>query len=352
MAKIAFNGRFLTKGLTGQERFASELLMQLDKICKKGEFCVVTSENALTIPKYQNIEVIQTGKLKREAWEQFCLGPYLSKHKMKCVNLTTTFPLFHCDVVCLHDANNQEMGKEFMKTLYGFFGTLWKRLLFFIARFSAKKILTVSYFSKSKLHDVCGFKSEKIHVVYNAWQHYERIVPDAGIQQKLPESVKEGNYYFALSSLSPQKNFIWIKEIAKRNPHQQFVVTGKAEGFTKLGSEDLTLDNLHFTGYLSDGEIKWLMQHCKAFVHPSIYEGFGIPPLEAMACGAEIIISNYTCLPEIYGESAHYFDPYDYTVNLDEKLKEKVAPRELVLEKYSWAKEAEKLYHILTDTEL
>ena len=346
MAKIAFNGRFLTKGLTGQERFASELLMQLDKICKKGEFCVVTSENALYIPDYKNIEVIKTGTLKREAWEQFCLGPYLSKHKMKCVNLTTTFPLFHCDVVCLHDCLVFEKTKELMHSLYGFAGTLWKQLLFKVAARSSNKVLTVSEYSKKKLIEILNIPEEKISVISNAWQHYNRVVKDDTIFERLPFA-KDGEYFFAMSSLSPQKNFIWIMEVAKRNPQFQFVITGKAEGFTHLGADDLKADNLHFTGYLKDGEIKSLMQHCPAFIHPAIYEGFGIPPLEALSCGAELILSTATCLPEVYEKSAHYIDPYNYDVDLDALLKEPIEDRQKILNKYDWAKEAEKLYEVL-----
>lgn len=348
MAKIAFNGRFLTKGLTGQERFASELLMQLDKICKKGEFCVVTSENALTIPQYHNIEVIQTGKLKREAWEQFCLGPYLSKHKMKCVNLTTTFALGHCDVVCLHDLALFEIAKKFTHSWYGMAGLIWKRMLFRIAANKADKILTVSYYSKEKLNSILGIPKDKITVISNAWQHYNRVEKDDTIFERLPFA-KDGEYFFAMSSLSPQKNFVWIMEVAKRNPQLQFVITGKAEGFTHLGAEDLKTDNLHFTGYLKDGEIKSLMKHCRAFIHPAIYEGFGIPPIEAMSCGAQLILSPATCLPEIYGKSAHYIDPYNYDVDLEALLKEPVAPASEVLNKYSWEEEAKKLLKLLRE---
>lgn len=346
MAKIAFNGRFLTKGLTGQERFASELLAELDKICKKGEFCVVTSENALYTLDYRNIEVIKTGTLKREAWEQFCLGPFLRKNKMKCVNLTTTFALGHCDVVCIHDASIYEIGKQFMHSAYGFFGTIWKRLLCNIASKKAEKVLTVSYYSKEKLNSILGIPKDKITVISNAWQHYNRVEKDDTIFERLPYA-KDGEYYFAMSSLSPQKNFIWIMEVAKRNPQCQFVITGKAEGFTHLGADDLKTDNLHFTGYLKDGEIKSLMQHCRAFIHPAIYEGFGIPPLEAMSCGAELILSPSTCLPEVYEKSAHYIDPYNYDVDLDALLKEPIEGSQKILDKYDWAKEAEKLYEVL-----
>ena len=347
--KYAFNGRFLTKKITGQERFAMELISHLDDICEKGEFCVITSKNVMDLPKWNNIEIIQTGRLKRETWEQFCLGPYLRKHNLRCVNLTTTFPFFHADIVCLHDAMIFEIGRQCMGSVYGILGLFWKRLLFVIAKYTATRILTVSEYSKVKLNEILGIPKDKITVVFNAWQHFESIVPDDGIFCKMPNEIRKGNYFFSLSSLTPQKNFIWIMEVAKRNQDLQFVVTGKAEGFTKLGVDDLKLKNIHFTGYLSDGEIKALMQHCRAFIHPAIYEGFGIPPLEALSCGADIIVSTATCLPEIYENSAHYIDPYNYDVDLDNLLKQPVESRESVLERFDWSVEAKKLLSLLRE---
>ena len=348
--KYAFNGRFMTKKLTGQERFASELIASIDKICEKGEFCVVTTEQPLWLPEYKNIDIIQTGRLKREAWEQFCLGPWLRKHNLKCVNLTTTFSLWHCDVVCLHDVSVFEIGKEFMHSMYGFFGTIWKR---YLCRRAAKKadiILTVSNYSKDNLHKILNIPTEKIHVISNAWQHLDRIVADDAIFNKIPHTATDEGFYLAVSSLSPQKNFVWIKEVAKRNPKSQFVIVGKKEGFTKLDSNDLKTDNLHFTGYLTDGEIKCLMQHCKAFIHPAIYEGFGIPPLEAMSCGAPVIVSTATCLPEIYGKSAHYIDPHNYDVDLEKLLTEPVAAGEDVLGKFDWQREGKRLLELLRNS--
>lgn len=343
--KYAFNGRFLTKIMTGQERFAFELISHLDKICEKGEFCVVTSELVKDLPKWENIEIIQTGRLKREAWEQFCLGPYLRKHHLKCVNLTTTFPLLHADVVCLHDAMIFEMGGMCMHSVYGFLGIIWKRLLFYIAKFTADKVLTVSNYSKAKFNEILGIPYNKVSIMYNAWQHFEKVNADEYILKKI--GLEDKRYFFSLSSLTPQKNFVWILEVAKRNPQMLFVVTGKAEGFTKLGMNDIKSNNILFTGYLTDGEIKALMQHCKAFIHPAIYEGFGIPPLEALSCGADIIVSTATCLPEIYGNAAHYIDPYNYDVDINALLEQSVDPKETVLEKYDWKKEAEKLLNLL-----
>lgn len=333
--------------MTGQERFAFELISHLDKICERGEFCVVTSELVKNLPHWTNIEIIQIGKLKREAWEQFCLGPYLRKHHLKCVNLTTTFPLFHADVVCIHDAMIFEIGRMCMGSIYGILGLFWKRLLSWIAKCTASRIITVSEYSKGKLNNILGIPQEKISVIYNAWQHFETIIADERIFERLPGHVHRGEFFFSLSSLTPQKNFMWIMEVAKKNPQLQFVVTGKAEGFTKIGGDKLEMKNIHFTGYLTDGEIKALMSGCKAFIHPAIYEGFGIPPLEAMSCGAKIIVSTATCLPEIYEKSAHYIDPYNYDVDLNKLLSEPVAPASIVLDKFNWDREAIKLLNIL-----
>lgn len=344
--RFAFNGRFLTKKMTGQERFAFEIISHLDKICERGEFCVVTSELAKDLPCWENIEIIQAGRLKREAWEQFCLGPYLRKYHLKCVNLTTTFPLFHADVVCLHDAMIFEIGRMFTGSLYGVAGLYWKRLLFRIAKFSASKILTVSDYSRCKLNDILGIPKEKIFVVYNAWQHFQDVVADDKVFKRLPNNIHRGEFFFSLSSLTPQKNFVWILEVAKRNPQLQFLVTGKAEGFTKLGGT-MKSNNIHFTGYLTDGEIKALMSGCRAFIHPAIYEGFGITPLEALSCGADLIVSTATCLPEIYENSAHYIDPYNYDVDLECLLSKPISPASEVLGKFDWMREAEKLLMIL-----
>ena len=345
--EYVFNGRFLTKKMTGQERYAFELISHLDKICEKGEFCVVTSELVKDLPKWENIEIVQTGRLKREAWEQFCLGPYLRKHHLKCVNLTTTFAFGHCEVVCIHDASIFEIGRMYMHSAYGFFGTVWKWLLCRIAAKRADRILTVSNYSKNRLHEILHIPSEKISIVSNAWQHYERVKRDDTVFDRMPKSIEKGEYFFSMSSLSPQKNFIWIMEVAKRNPNSQFVITGKAEGFTQLDADDLKTSNLHFTGYLTDGEIKALMSECRAFIHPAIYEGFGIPPLEAMSCGAKVIVSTATCLPEIYQDAAYYIDPYDYDVDLDDLLTKEVEPKETVLNRFSWSKEAGKLLQLL-----
>lgn len=347
--KYAINGRFVVRKQTGQERFATELLRELDKICVKDEFVLVVPEYATTLPDYKNIKIVKYGRVKSHFWEQINLYRYCKKHHLVSVNLTSTCPLLDSGIVCCHDAATYEIRDLLTQNIYGKLSQVWHLWMLNAVRRTNYPIITVSNYSKARLSRYMKVPESRFHVISNAWQHYERVAEDDSIFGKLPKGYNRGEYFLALSSLSPQKNFIWIKEVAKRNPEKRFVIVGKSEGIAKLGISELQENNIHFTGYLADAEIKSLMKGCRAFIHPAVYEGFGIPPIEALSCGAELIVSTATCLPEVYGNSAHYIDPYNYGVNLDEILKQPVAPASEVLDRYSWANEAKKLLALLRE---
>ncbi len=108
--------------------------------------------------------------------------------------------------------------------------------------------------------------------------------------------------------------------------------------------------NLYFPGFVSDGELRWLYENCEAYVFPSLSEGFGLPGLEAMCHGAPVVSSNATCLPEVYGDAAHYFDPKDtaaMATAIDEILSDKDLRAGLIkkghaqVKNYSWKRMAE-----------
>lgn len=91
------------------------------------------------------------------------------------------------------------------------------------------------------------------------------------------------------------------------------------------------------------------MQKCRAFIFPSYFEGFGIPPLEALAAGAKVIISDSSCLPEIYGNAAHYIDPENPNVDLNALLTEEVSSAAPILEKYTLKNTAARLYKVICE---
>ena len=212
----------------------------------------------------------------------------------------------------------------------------------------AKKIITVSDFSRQQISKVYGIDPKTIQIIYNGWEHIKNIESDSSILQKYPE-LKPKKFYFTLGSLQKRKNLKWIADYASEHADELFAISGKA--ISGMVSDDIkalqTLKNVILVGYVSDEQVKALMESCKAFIFPSYYEGFGIPPLEAISCGAPVIISRAASLPELYGNCAHYIEPDNTKVNLNDILLEKTEPSETVLKKYTYQKAAEDLKEIL-----
>lgn len=324
LMKIIINGRFLLHRVTGVERYARELCAELDKMIAPGELVMAVPPEVNDIPDYKNIKVVKVGRLYNRLWEHISFPMYVLKQKAISLNLCNVAPLPSPGMVAIHDvkikATPQYFGKKFVA---------WYNLLFSNEAKRAKKIITVSEFSKREIIKYYNVEPDRIIVIPDAWQHYERIAYDDNALEKY--GFTENSYYFSMCSLEPNKNFKWIAEVAKRNPNQNFAIAGSinetvfAEG---LGFE--CPENMKLLGYVSDEEAKTLMRDCKAFLFPTFYEGFGIPPLEAISAGAKhVIVSDTEVMHEIFGGSVIYVNPNDYEVNLKSigSVNEKITTR-------------------------
>ena len=343
--KIIVNGRFLLHRITGVERYAHELLAELDYLIQPGEIEMAVPPETEILPNYENIRVVRVGKLHNRLWEHLSFPTYVSRSKGISLNLCNVAPLPNPGIVCLMDAKTRAHPEFYSK---GFL--LWYRLLFRNACGRTRHIITISEFSKSELCRYYRIKPEHITVIPCAWQHLERIGFDETALEKY--GLKAGDYFFSVCSLEPNKNFPWIANAARRNPDAVFVVAGSLN--PKVFSEALCFDlpaNMKLIGYVSDEEAKTLMRDCRAFLFPSFYEGFGLPPLEALSVGATVISSNTSSLPEVLQDSVHYIDPYNSDVVLEKLLGEPVGEREHALLRYSWRESAEKLYAVIKQFE-
>ncbi len=330
------------KYLTGIQRVSREIILRIDKLladypelCVEYIFQKSAPNNIIKPEEFHRIVPVEMKSSSIRMNQLFSIPNHIKKINSKGVCISVELLRSKGCITSIHDIR-----PYIFKTYDSFKFRLGFKFMLEIAKRYAKTIVTVSEYQKKDIVKYLNIKEENIKVIYNGWEHMNDIVADDGIFDKNAKIIK-GKYFYALGSLAPHKNFKWIIEVAKRNPDKEFVIAGgKNLQAWKEDIETHDIPNVTFTGYVSDGENKALMQNCKAFLFPSKYEGFGIPPLEALACGAPIIISNATCLPEIYEDCAHYFDPNDYNVNLDELLKENVASPKKLLEKYSWDKAA------------
>lgn len=336
MKTVIINGKFLTQRVTGVQRYAREIVTELDKqLNNELELSVIIAvpKDASDVPDYKNIEVVKAGHLKGIVWEQISL-PLYAAGKGTLLNLCNVSPLISLGIVAVHDVKIKARPQDFSRKFL-----IWYNLLFKNSTKRAKEIITVSEFSKREIIKYYKVVPEKIAVIPDAWQHYERIGYDDNALEKY--GLKNDSYYFSMCSLEPNKNFKWIAEAAKRNPDQVFAVSGSInETVFADGSGFECPENMKLLGYVSDEEAKTLMRDCKAFLFPTFYEGFGIPPLEAISAGArQVVVSDTEVMHEIFGDSVVYVDPMDYEIDL-EKCK---AERVIDMSKYSWSKSAEML---------
>lgn len=225
------------------------------------------------------------------------------------------------------------------------------RIIFLVAHKKSAKIIVPTRFVEQDLHAYQPFTVGKTVVTYEA---SDPPLQDTG---EKPENVT-GPFILHVGSPFPHKNIQKLIEafelVQKSHPDLTLVLAGKKEFYFEelenWAKKRPSYESIRFTGFIPDAQLKWLYENAEAYVLPSLSEGFGLPGLEAMAHGCPVVSSGATCLPEVYGDAAHYFNPEDTedmsravseVLESNELKKDLVARGARQLQKYSWQKMAE-----------
>lgn len=340
---FVIDGRQLCGPTGGVQRYIREIVKELDQICQKDQYEVLVPPNAKELPEYRNIKVVRYGFLKGLLWEQVCLPWYLLTQRKRGIFPCTIVPmLYPKGLAVVHDIMIAKL-PELRDTISNPFALRMLLLNYWVAAKRADILVTDSECSRQDISSFYHVPEKEIQIVGCGWQHITRVGTDDSWMEKFPQ-LSSGKYYFALSANRKQKNFKWILEVAKRNPDTLFAIAGTQDEWQK--NQMIAADNIVRLGYVTDEQVRSLMEHCKAFLFPSTYEGFGIPPMEALALGAKIVVARASCLPELYQNSAYYIDPYDYEVDLDALLQNEVAPASEVLDVFGWDISARKIHEL------
>lgn len=300
-SRIFINGRFLTQQITGVQAFARSICQELSGVC---EFKLLVPENASLIDPIFPDRIIFTGKLNGHLWEQIHLPTFLRKYpEARLLNLCNTGPAFRHNQVCtIHDLAVLRNPEWFNPLFSKFYSWLLPR----IAK-NSRAVLTVSASIKHELAEAFGIDEQKIYITGN------KINPDLLSVKPVPPvdaSIKTGDYFLMVGSQDPRKNFALAEQVFRdRFPHYKLVIAGgKSNTFNSTSSRE-TGDNIIHTGYTELATLAWLYRNAVGFINPSLYEGFGIPNLEALALGCPVICSGLEVFREVCGEAAWYFDP-------------------------------------------
>ncbi|MCG8598855.1 MAG: glycosyltransferase family 4 protein [Verrucomicrobiales bacterium] len=298
MIPVAVNARFRNRPLTGVERFATEVCRELSN-----ESAVEIREILPAKPK---------AGLRGHAWEQFILPGKPEKNEILFSPCNTGPVRVERQLPVIHDAAVWDSADTF-----GFaFQKVYRTILPQLAR-KSRAVGTVSEFSRIRLAECLRIPEEKIHVLGNA----------VSSDFSPPPERHSSNTLLCVGSLDPRKNFSRLllawQSLQKDNrlpDSARLDIIGAANPKNFSHVEQEGVHGVNWLGRVSDAELVRHYQNAKAFIFPSFYEGFGLPPLEAMACGTPVLLSRAASLPEVGGPefspqdpsgngAALYFDP-------------------------------------------
>lgn len=366
------NGRFLSRKVTGVERVAHEVLKELaasfldtsGKFHQNGHewvFKLVLEKGVeVSIPPYlAGWEVQRIGRWRHHLWEQLDLACFSPADWV--LNLCNTGPLLRKrQILFFHDVQVYAIPHNFQWKF-----RLWYQLLLNIAGRRSALLFTNSYFSQSEFVRYTGITKNKITVAHLGCDHMRHgaVEIPAVILQKL-----QGRpYVLAVSSASPNKNFLAIlKALALMGDAAPMaVIVGQQYQKVFKNQDASLLDNPRIlsAGYVSDAELAGLYQHALCLVYPSFYEGFGLPPLEAMQNACPVVVSRSSALPEVCGAAARYCEPDDPQTIADvlSQLMQAHAAQQLEpiraaslahAAQFTWKKTCETLLQTITETTL
>lgn len=346
---IYIAARFLTQPITGVQRYGIGLSKAIKKLNTEYNISFIAPQNIIHNEIAEYLEVVKIGSLKSHAWDQISLLKFLkSKGNPLIINFSNTLPLFYKNkIVAIHDI-------IYLKYPVSYSYSYSYRVIFPLMIKYSKHIITVSEFSKKEISNYFGINEDRISVIYNGVD--EKFKP-----KKLENQEK---YILGVSSIAYHKNFSGLLEaFLKLNSKKLklYIVGGLNEKiFGKNSSKILdkitSNPNIKFLGRVDDNKLVELYSNAICFVYPSLYEGFGLPPLEAQSCGCPVVISDIPVFREIYKDTALYFnplDPNDIAAKI-EKIIDDEKTRNFLIEKglenakrYTWENSAKSFFKVL-----
>ena len=307
MVRIFINARFLTQPMSGVQRYAYEILSALDRLlCVLGDAPVVAYYPAgceVEHPDWKHIELRALHGGTGHFWEQGAL--WRASRNGILISLCNSGPVLHKkQIVALHDANIYVIPQAFSWQ----YRVLHKCLRPVLAR-RAFQLVTVSAFSVQELSRYCRVSPSKFRIVPNSANHILRHESEPDVLVRF--GLHAGKYLLAVGNQTPNKNVArLVAACAETKDLAVLAIVGsETSGLADAGIS--CAHDVQVLGRVTDEALCALYKGAMGFVWPSLYEGFGIPPLEAMALGIPVLASRSSAMPEILGDAALYFDPED-----------------------------------------
>ena len=321
--KIGIDGRAAKwyRG-TGIGTYTHQLISSLNKIDTNNDYLIFLPEGSSINKLNSNFKIEPVkSSLKENFWDEVSVPNILDNHNMELYHVPQNGVGLSDNINCLkaitlHDIIPLRMPETVSDRYLKIFNNELPNLLT-----QCEGIITVSEFSKHDIAKEFNFPENKIYVTPLAAENIYQPMSKCRCKQIIKEKYKiEDNYILYVGGFSPRKNILGLIDAFSLIPsynrkNVKLVITGK-KGFSfdnyKKHVDKLGLTNsVIFTGFIPLEDLPIFYNGSEVLVYPSFYEGFGLPPLEAMACGTPVIASNVNSLPEVCYDSALLIDPYN-----------------------------------------
>lgn len=306
----------------GMDFVALETIRELQKMDHENEYFIFVSPGEdRCLESSENVHVIELRCPTYPLWEQVALPHAVKRIKPDLLHCTSNTAPLHCPVplvLTLHDIIYLEKRQSSSLSWYQEMGWHYRRLVVPRILPKCEKIITVSQFERKRILEALHLPDRQLVAVYNGFNSHFHLQP------KAPEIIRKyidaDEYLFFLGNTDPKKNTPrvlkaysnYLRKSTKKLP--LLIADLKEDAINRILEEENIAEikgSLRFPGYIANTDLAALYGGAFAFLYPSLRESFGIPMLEAMACGTPVIAGNTSAMPEIAGEGALLADPFN-----------------------------------------
>lgn len=376
--KIGIEGqRLFRQKKHGMDMVALELIRNLQAIDKKNDYVIfVKNDVDHCLKSTPNFNIVEVASAPYPIWEQINLPAAAKKAHCDLLHCTSnTAPVFTSMplIVTLHDIIYMESLSVLKKgfTSYQKFGNMYRRYVVPQVVRKSARIITVSEFEKKRIGDFFHVDDHKLRAIYNGVsEHFKPITDKEYLNEIKAKYQLPDKFFFFFGNTDPKKNTpgvlkalsLFLNSSDEKIPlvMLDFDRTELSKIINEIGDPKLQ-DYIKLTGYVPNGELPALYALSTIFLYPSLRESFGIPMLEAMACGIPVITSNTSSMPEVGGNAALFIDPFkpeEITAAIKKLLSDPSLCETLIrngfdnAQRFSWNIMAENVLNLYQEIEL